>query len=148
MHYRLLFRPPLVWITIAECILVAAIVVLTLHVWQGRHPSAQAPAQVAAAPPISHPSASGLAGGDRQLRPPVSPSPAPAPAGPARGTGPPPGTRTDPAFLSRQMVELNRAEAALADLEWRMTKALVDGMQSYIERVVLPGIERSEQDHR
>lgn len=145
MHYRLLFRPPLVWITIAECILVAAIVVLTLHVWQGRHPSGQAAAQVSAAPPIPHPSASGLAGGDRE-RPPVSPSP--APAGPAVGTGPPPGTRTDPAFLSRQMVELNRAQAMLADLEWRMTKALVDAMQHYIEHVVLPGIDRSEQDHR
>lgn len=146
MHYRLLFRPPLVWVMIADCILVAATVVLTLHVWQGRHPSAQAAAQVAAAPPISHPSASGLAAGNGQLRPPVSPSP--APAGPAPSTGPLPGTRTDPAFLSRQMVELNRAEAMLADLEWRMTKALVDGMQYYIEHVVLPGIERSEQDHR
>ena len=146
MHYRLLFRPPLVWVTIAECILVSAIGILTWHVWQGRHPSAQVAAQVAAASPISRPSAPGMAGGDRQLRPPVSPSP--APAGPAPGTGPPPGTRTDPAFLSRQMVELNRAEAMLANLEWRMTKALVDGMQYYIEHVVLPGIERSEQDQR
>lgn len=146
MHYRLLFRPPLVWVTIAECILVAAIAALSWHVWQSRHPSAPSATHVAAAPPVSRPSASGQALGDAQLRPPVSPTPAAAGAGPR--TGPTPGTRTDPAFLSRQMVELNRVEATLEDLEWRMTKALVDGMQYYIEHVVVPGIERSEQGHR
>ena len=52
--------------------------------------------------------------------------------------------RTDSAFVSRQMSELNRVEATFEDLEWRMTKALADGIQSYVERVVLPSIDRSE----
>jgi len=45
------------------------------------------------------------------------------------------------------MKELNRVEAAFEDLEWRMTKALADAIENYVERVVLPPIERSERSH-
>jgi len=45
------------------------------------------------------------------------------------------------------MKELNRVEAAFEDLEWRMTKALADAIENYVERVVLPPIERSERTH-
>lgn len=140
MHYRLLFRPPLLWVTIAECLLLAAAVVLAWHIWQGRHPSVASPSQSAAAAPVSQLPAS---------RSPALPStsPSPAPAGSAPQAGPTPGTRTDAAFLSRQMTELNRVEATFEDLEWRMTKALADAIQNYVERVVLPPIERSERSH-
>ncbi len=46
--------------------------------------------------------------------------------------------------MSGQMDELNRVEAMFENLEWRITKALVDAIQSYIDRVVLPPIDRYE----
>lgn len=139
MHYRLLFRPPLLWVTIAECILLAAAVALAWHIWQGRHPSVASPSHAAVAAPVSQPPASSS--------PAPPPTTAPPPAGGAPQAGPTPGTRTDAAFLSRQMTELNRVEAAFENLEWRMTKALADAIQNYVERVVLPPIERSEGSH-
>jgi len=140
MHYRLLFRPPLVWVTIAECILAAAAVALAWHIWQGRHPGVPSPSQAAVSALTSQPPTSSS---------PALPStlPSPAPAGVAPQAGPTPGTRTDAAFLSRQIKELNRVEAAFEDLEWRMTKALADAIENYVERVVLPPIERFERSH-
>src|SRR5262249_48112188 len=52
MHYRLLLRPPLLWVTIAECILFIAAVVLAWHIWQGRLPPVASPVQAAVAPPV------------------------------------------------------------------------------------------------
>jgi len=137
MHYRLLFRPPLLWVTIAEFILFVAALTLAWHIWQWRLPRAASPGQAAVSAPMATPAPANS--------PATSPLPAP-PAG-APEPGPMPGTRTDAAFLSRQMKELNRVEAAFEDLEWRMTKALADAIQNYVERVVLPPIERSERSH-
>src|SRR5262249_33675075 len=100
MHYRLLFRPPLLWLTIAECILAGAAVPLAWHIWQGRHPGVPSPGEAAVAAPASQPPASSSPALPATL-------PSPAPAGVAPQTGPTPGTRTDAAFLSRQMKELN-----------------------------------------
>jgi hypothetical protein len=58
--------------------------------------------------------------------------------------GPTPALRTDSSFLSRELGELNQVEQTFEDLEWRVTKAIVDGIRRYIEGVVLPTIERSE----
>lgn len=138
MHYRLLIRPPLLWVTIAECILFIAAVVLAWHIWQGRLAPVASQGQATVAAPVPETPAS--------LGPSAT-SPLPAPAGGAPEAGPTPGTRTDAAFLSRQMKELNRVEAAFEDLEWRMTKTLADAIQNYVERVVLPPIERSERSH-
>jgi hypothetical protein len=46
------------------------------------------------------------------------------------------------------MAELNRVEAAFASLEWRMTNALVDAIQYYLNHVVLPSVEKTEQAGR
>jgi hypothetical protein len=45
------------------------------------------------------------------------------------------------------MNELNRVEATFEDLEWRATEAVVNAIQHYVQRVVLPSIERTEQGH-
>ncbi len=46
------------------------------------------------------------------------------------------------------MAELNRVEAAFEDLEWRITKAVADGIQRYIEGVVLPSVDHSQGGRR
>lgn len=151
MHYRLLFRPPLVYVTITECVLIAAIIALTLHIWHGRQPSTTPPGQAAVAshagpPATSTSSQARRPSANAQAAPIPSLSPAPGPGSPQ--AGPTPGTRTDSAFVSRQMNELNRIEATFEDLEWRMTKAIADGIEHYVEHVVLPSIDRSVQhDH-
>ena len=151
MHYRLLFRPPLVYVTITECVLIAAIIALTLHIWHSRQPGNASPGQAAVAAQAgpaatSTSSRAGRSSGTAPTTPIPSPFPAPGPGSPQ--AGPTPGTRTDSAFVSRQMNELNRVEATFEDLEWRMTKAIADGIEHYVEHVVLPSIDRSVQhDH-
>lgn len=143
MHYRLLFRPPLFYVTMAECILVAAIAALSWHIWFGRQAIAPSPSQAAVAQPsrLLAPTSSPRAGAR------ATPAPLPTPTGAPR-TGPTPGTRTDAGFLSGQMDELNRVEATFENLEWRVTNALVDAIQTYIDRVVLPSIDHYEQHPR
>ena len=43
------------------------------------------------------------------------------------------------------MNELNRVEATFENLEWRVTRAVVDAIQYYVDSVVLPSIERTER---
>jgi hypothetical protein len=142
--FRNLLRPPIVWFAAAEAALIAILAVVTWHVYVERVAavagSSPAPGgQVAAGPPaapVPAPSGASLAG-------PVATPPARAPA-----VGPTPGIRTDADFLSRQLSELNRVEATFQDAEWRVTRALVDAIQHYLEGVVLPSIERSERGQR
>ncbi len=139
MTLTTLLRPPLVWLVLVEAALIAALGAVTWHVWQQR--IAPAPAVVAEpAPP--HPAATSKRPGPIAASPGASPSPA------APSVGPTPGIRTDAAFLSREMAELNRVEAAFEDLEWRVTKAVADGIQRYIEGVVLPSIDHGQGSRR
>jgi hypothetical protein len=121
----------------AEAALVAILGGVTWHVWQDRF--APGPAAVAALPAAPPPAAT-----SRRAGVPASPSPPVSTPPPAPRPGPAPGLRTDADFLSREMAELNRVERTFEDLEWRATKAVVDGIQRYIDGVVLPSIERSE----
>jgi hypothetical protein len=133
MNPSALVRPPLVFLVMAEAALVTGLGVVSWHVWQDRFGAA--PAAVSAPPPAA-PGTSWL---------PASPQPSPPSAARATPTvGPTPGLRTDATFLSRMLVELNRVEQVFEDLEWRVTKAIVDGIQQYLEGVVMPSIERSE----
>ncbi|HEY7199437.1 MAG TPA: hypothetical protein VIC57_04450 [Candidatus Dormibacteraeota bacterium] len=136
--FSALIRPPVVWFAAAEAALIAVLGALTWHVWVDwmAAPAPAPPAgQVAAAPPAPPPGAS--VGPVQQ-----------APAPPAPQVGPTPGIRTDAEFLSRQLSELNRVEATFEDLEWRVTKAIADAIQRYVEGVVLPSIDRSEAGSR
>jgi hypothetical protein len=39
-------------------------------------------------------------------------------------------------------------ESTFENLEWRLTKAVVDAIQYYVDRVVLPSIDRTEKAAR
>lgn len=141
MHLATLIRPPLVWFAAAETALIATLGVITWHVWIDRvAPGATASGrQAAAGPPASTPAP------PRGRRPPPAQAAAPASPSPLPAVGPTPGIRTDADFLARQLGELNRVEATFEDLEWRVTKAVADAIQRYIQAVVLPSIDRSER---
>ena len=141
MSPNALLRPPLVWMLTAEAALIAGLGAVTWHVWQER--IAPGPAAVAAQP--ADPGAATTTAPLPRVQATGSP-PSPLPAAPK--VGPTPGIRTDADFLSRQLFELNRVEQTFEDLEWRVTKAIVDAIQSYLEGVVLPSIERSEGGRR
>ena len=128
-----LLRPPAVFLVLAEAALVAILGAVAWHVWQDRFaPSPPAVAALPAPAPIAT---------SYRPTPPASPISTPPPT---PQVGPTPGIRTDASFLSRILVELNQVEQTFEDLEWRVTKAIVDGIQRYIEGVVLPTIERAE----
>ena len=137
MNLRSLLRPPLVFLVMAEATLVAILGVVTWHVWQDRF--GPGPAAVASQPAGPPPAVIA-----RRPGPPSSPSPPASPLPPTPRPGPTPGIRTDSSFLSREMAELNRVEQTFEDLEWRVTRAVADGIQRYLEDVVLPSIDRSE----
>jgi hypothetical protein len=138
MNPSALLRPPLVFLVLAEAALVATLGAVAWHVWQERFGTGAAPATVAAP-------AAGPPPAITSRRPGLAAPPAPAsPPSPTPRAGPTPGLRTDSSFLARELVELNQVERTFEDLEWRVTKAIVDGIQRYIEGVVLPTIERSE----
>ena len=78
----------------------------------------------------------------------ASPQPSPATTMPASlqpSAAPTPGLRTDPQFLSRATLDINREEAALEQLEWRIVHGATDGIRAYIERVVLPAVSRAQR---
>jgi hypothetical protein len=139
-----LFRPPLVWFAAAETMLIAVLGTVTWHVWLGRTAPPAIPlvagAPPAAAPPPGVPMPA-IDPNQPAALPPTAPAPAPA-------VGPTPGIRTDADFMSRELSELNRVEATFEDLEWRVTRAVADAIQRYVEGVVLPSIERSERGGR
>ena len=139
MNPSTLLRPPLVFLVLAEAVLVAILGAVAWHVWQDRFEPGPA-AVAAASPPAALPVTT-----SRRPAGAASPSPAPVSTPPRNSRpGPTPGLRTDPGFLSRELSELNQVEQTFEDLEWRVTKAIVDGIRRYIEGVVLPTIERAE----
>jgi len=135
MNPSSLFRPPLVFVVMAEAALVTGLGAVSWHVWQDRFGAAPAATAGRPAVPPATPAAP-------RARPLPSPSTSATPAAPA--VGPTPGLRSDAAFLSRMLVQLNRVEQVFEDSEWRVTKAVVDGIERYLEGVVMPSIERSE----
>jgi hypothetical protein len=143
MSFTAFFRPPLVWLVSAEVVLVAILGAVAWHVWQERMPIGGHAA--AGVPQVTAPALGPTSRPGSRPRP---QSPAPPVPGTTPRAGPTPGIRTDPDFLSRQLVELNRVEATFADLEWRVTRAVVDAIQRYVQGVVLPSIERSERSQR
>jgi hypothetical protein len=125
----------MVWLALAEAVLVVHLAFLAWHVWQTRF----APVPPVAALPAPPTPAAG---------PDTLPAPPSAPAARSPEIGPTPGLRTDRDFLTRQMVELNRVEATFEELEWRVSETFVNTIQRYLEGVVLPSIERSERGGR
>jgi hypothetical protein len=129
---RNLVRKPLTWIVLAECALVAALVMVAWHMVAG------APAQeVPAAPGASAPATAGDATGPVSVD--VSAQSPPI----ARGLLP--GLNVDANFWRVRLAELNRSEAAFEVLEWKLVHSAMDTAHRYVESVVLPSIARAER---
>jgi hypothetical protein len=138
MSFTALLRPPMVWLVVAEVLLMVVLGSVAWHVWQQRiAPLGAVVSGPIASAPAPRPRPSGPFG-----------TPSAPPAGAVPHPGPMPGLRTDADFLARQMAELNRVEVTFADLEWRVSSAIVDGIQHYLATVVLPSIERAEKGAR
>ena len=128
---RNLIRQPLTWIVIAECVVVALLLVL---VWNlvasaaARH-SGAVPVQVSELPAQT------------------SISPQPDLPEPARSAGRVqlPGLNLDPGFWRVRLTQLNREQMSLEQLEWRIVHGAMDAAQRYLETVVLPAIVRAER---
>lgn len=133
-------RRPLLIAVVAEALLVAACLGVGWHIWQSRLGS----------PPAADGGPSPVRSSDPSRLPtPHASPPASRPATPASvPAGPVPGIRTDPAFLERQLRDLNRDQASLEDTEWRVIMAAIEAMRAYLERVVLPAVERAQRSRR
>ncbi len=125
---RRLFRSPLTWMVIVELVIVGAMVVVgwTMLTAVSRpalaSPSNQAPDSA----------------GDTSAPPDL-------PVIAAGSRGPLPGLNLDSRFWQTRLAELNREQAILAQLEWRIVHTAMDAMRHYIETVVLPAIQRAEK---
>jgi hypothetical protein len=142
MSFTRVLDKPLLIMFVLETLLVVGLGAAAWAVWQSRQEA-----------PRSAPAPSAAAPGEAGSRPPkLSPgqSPPPSASPPPKGSapGPTPGFRTDADFLVRQLRDVNRDQAALEDIEWRLVKGAMQGVKSYIEKVVVPAVERAERSTR
>jgi hypothetical protein len=128
---RNLIRQPLTWMVIAECIVVAMLIVV---VWN-----------VVASAATQHPGATPVQAADAS--PPAPPSPLPdltASQGPATAVQLP-GLNLNAGFWRVRLNQLNRDQVFFEQLEWHVVRSAMDAAQSYLETVVLPSITRAER---
>jgi hypothetical protein len=128
---RNLIRQPLTWMVIAECVVVAMLVVVIWNV------VAAAAAQRAAVAPV------------QVIDSPAAASDSPLPdvtvgSGPARQLQLP-GLNVDAQFWRVRLSQLNRDQVFFEQLEWRIVHNAMDAAQGYLETVVLPSITRAEK---
>ena len=128
---RNLLRQPLTWMVIAECVVVALLIVVIWNV------VASAAAQHPTAPPA------------QAIDSPAAASDSPLPevtlgAGPTRQVQLP-GLNMDAGFWRIRLSQLNRDQVFFEQLEWRIVRNAMDAAQGYLETVVLPSITRAEQ---
>ncbi len=127
---RNLIRSPLTWVVAAEIVVVTTLVVLAWNV------VATAGRPVLPSPAINLPD---VAADDSVALPdfPVATSPNPL------GLGP--GLNRSSAFWRARLAELNRDQAVLARLEWRLVHGAMDAIRRYVETTVLPALRRAER---
>jgi hypothetical protein len=130
---RKLLRSPLTWLVSAEVVVVS---VLIFMAWGVVHGAAKS---VVISPSLQIP---GLADDSIADLPafPLQDSPA--------GKGPLPGLNQSTRFWRDRMVELNRDQALLASLEWRLVHGAMDAIKRYVDSVVLPSVRRAEHPVR
>jgi hypothetical protein len=130
---RNLLRKPLSWMVLAECAVVAALVIAAWHL-VATTPVTDPSGPAAVAPP---PQAGGATG-------PVPPSfPAPSPRRAEL-----PGLNIGAGFWRSRLAELNRGQAQFEMLEWRLVHSAMDAARRYVESVVLPSLARAERPWR
>src|ERR1700738_2441665 len=127
---RNLLRKPLTWMVIAECIVIALLIVV---VWN-----------MVAAAATQHPPVAGAQAIDSPTSLTVSPLPDLTEA--KRPTpGPLPGLNLSSAFWRLRLGRLNQDQVFFEQLEWRIVHDAMDAAQRYVETVVLPSIARAER---
>ena len=124
-----MLRSPLTWLISAEIAVVATLVFMAWGVVSGTARSVVLP------PSLQVPA---LTDEDTTVLPdfPLQSSP--------DENGPPPGLNLGSRFWRQRLVELNRDQALLARLEWRLVHAAMDATRRYFESVVLPAVRRAE----
>ena len=125
---RKFLRSPLTWMLVVELVVVGALVAIA---WTAIN-AASRPAL--ASPAIQQSDAPAETNAVPDV-PVVIPGP----------RGPLPGLNLDSRFWRTRLAELNRDQALLAQLEWRIVHTAMDAMKHYIETVVLPAIQRAER---
>jgi hypothetical protein len=127
---RNLLRQPLTWMVIAECIVVA---VLVLLVWS-----------LVASAATQHPVTAQVQTADS---PADSSTPSPAVPGVARSSARPqlPGLNLEAGFWRLRLGQLNRDQVTIEQLEWHLVHNAMDTMHRYLETVVLPAITTAER---
>ena len=127
---RNLLHQPLTWMVIAECIVMAALMVVVWNV-------------------VASAAAQRVGGGPAQAAqnptdPPTTPLPDLTEAT-ARVARPQlPGLNLDAGFWRFRLGQLNRDQVFFEQLEWHMVHTATEAMQRYLETVVLPSITRAE----
>jgi hypothetical protein len=126
---RKLIRSPLTWVIAAEIVVVSTLLVVAWSVVAG------AGRPVTLSPLIDIP---GAAADDTLALPdfPISANPG--------VQGPLPGLNRGTGFWRARLAELNRDQAVLARLEWRIVHGAMDAIERYVETVVLPAVRRAE----
>lgn len=125
---RNVLRSPLTWMIVLEFVVVGALVALAWTMVA----SASRPAL--ASPAVGGPEPTDDATPALPDLPLLSP-----------GThGPVPGLNLDSRFWRSRLAQLNRDEALLVQLEWRIVHSAMDAIQRYVETVVLPAIRHAE----
>ena len=128
---RNLIRQPLTWIVIAECFVVALLIVV---VWN-----------VVAAASTQH---AGAAPAQTVDAPTASPTPTLPDLTEAAGPAVPPqlpGLNLDAGFWRLRLTQLNRDQVFFEQLEWGIVHNAMDAAQGYLDTVVLPSITRAER---
>jgi|SRR2546426_4476854 len=124
---RQFIRSPLTWMVVAELVVGVLVVVAWTAVTAATRPALASPTD--------------------QL--PDSPSDSSAlpdlPVLTPGARGPLPGLNLESRFWRTRLAELNRDQALLAQLEWRIVHTAMDAMKRYLETVVLPAVQRAEK---
>jgi len=125
---RNFLRSPLTWMVVAEFVVVGVLVVVA---WT----AVTAATRPALASPINQLPDSSSDSSTLPDLPVLTPG----------ARGPLPGLNLDSRFWRTRLAELNRDQALLAQLEWRIVHTAMDAMKRYLETVVLPAVQRAEK---
>jgi len=129
---RSLARKPLLWMVIAELVVVIALILVAWNMVA----SAATPAGAFASQPPDRAPATGDAASPL---PDLSAGVQPAERGPGAGLN------VDSAFWRSRLDALNHDQVGFEALEWHLTRNALDAAQRYLETVVLPSIQSAER---
>jgi hypothetical protein len=132
---RNVLRKPLPWMVLAECAVVAALLLVAWHL------IANPPVPDSSVPVIVPPPADS---GETGI--PAVPGPLGESTPKARPTLP--GLNFEASFWRLRLAELNRGQAAFEALEWKLVHSAMDAARRYVESVVLPSVSRAERGSR